>query len=69
LKDAIDRLKPLFTNQSPVENPPEIPEKIQWVEPRLVCEVAFAEWTEGEQLRQTTFLGWREDKNPKEVVI
>jgi bifunctional non-homologous end joining protein LigD len=57
LKDAIDRLRPLFTNQSPVENPPKIPEKIQWVEPQLVCEVTFAEWTEDEELRQTTFLG------------
>jgi bifunctional non-homologous end joining protein LigD len=36
---------------------------------KLVCEVAFAEWTEDEQLRQTTFLGWRDDKSPQEVVI
>jgi bifunctional non-homologous end joining protein LigD len=32
------------------------------------CEVAFAEWTEDGELRQTTFLGWREDKHPKEVI-
>ena len=57
LKEAIDRLKPLFTDKSPVENPPKIPEKIQWVQPRLVCEVAFAEWTLDGELRQTTFLG------------
>jgi bifunctional non-homologous end joining protein LigD len=69
LKDAIDRLKPLFIDRSPVENPPKILEKIQWVKPRLVCEVAFAEWTEDEQLRQTTFLGWRDDKMPEEVVL
>jgi bifunctional non-homologous end joining protein LigD len=69
LKDAIDRLKPLFTDKSPVENPPKITERIQWVQPKLVCEVAFAEWTEDEQLRQTTFLGWRDDKNPEEVVL
>jgi ATP-dependent DNA ligase len=25
-------------------------------------QVAYAEWTEDEQLRQTTFLGWRDDK-------
>jgi len=56
-------------NKSPVENPPKIPEKIQWVQPRLVCEVAYAEWTDDEQLRQTTFLGWRDDKNAKEVVL
>jgi bifunctional non-homologous end joining protein LigD len=69
LADAIDRLRPFFTDKPPVENPPKIPEKIQWVEPKLVCEVAFAEWTEDGELRQTTFLGWRGDKNPKEVVI
>jgi bifunctional non-homologous end joining protein LigD len=69
LVDAIDRLRPFFTNKPSVENPPKIPEKIQWVQPRLVCEVAFAEWTEDEQLRQTTFLGWRDDKNAKEVVL
>ena len=61
------RMKPLFTDKSPFVNPPKIPEKIQWIEPRLVCEVAFAEWTEDEQLRQTTFLGWRDDKSPEEV--
>ena len=69
LKEVIDRLKPLFIDESPVENPPKIPEKIQRVQPRLVCEVAYAEWTEDEQLRQTTFLGWRDDKNAKEVVL
>jgi len=69
LKEAIDRLRPLFTVKSRAESPPKIPEKIQWVQPTLVCEVAYAEWTADEQLRQTTFLGWREDKKAKEVVL
>ena len=69
LKEAIDRLKPLFIDELPVENPPKIAEKIQWVQPMLVCEVAYAEWTGDEQLRQTTFLGWRDDKNAKEVAL
>jgi bifunctional non-homologous end joining protein LigD len=69
LQDAIERLKPLFTNRSPVENPPKIPEKIQWVRPELVCEVAFAEWTQDGELRQTTFLGWRDDKSPEEMIL
>jgi bifunctional non-homologous end joining protein LigD len=69
LKETIELLKPLFIDKSPVENPPKIPEKIQWVQPKLVCEVAFAEWTEDEQMRQTTFLGWKDDKNAKEVVL
>jgi bifunctional non-homologous end joining protein LigD len=42
LKEAIDRLKPFFIDKSPVENPPKIPEKIQWVQPKVVCEVSFA---------------------------
>ena len=62
-------MKPLFTNKSPFENPPKVKEKIQWVEPKLVCEVTFAEMTADEQLRQTTFLGWRDDKDPKTVVL
>jgi ATP-dependent DNA ligase len=33
-------------DKSPVENPPQIPERIQWVRPKLVYEVAYAEWTE-----------------------
>jgi bifunctional non-homologous end joining protein LigD len=69
LADAVQRLKPFLTGKPTVEDPPKIPEKIQWVEPRLVCEVAFAEWTEDGGLRQTTFLGWRDDKSPEKVVI
>jgi bifunctional non-homologous end joining protein LigD len=45
LKEAVERLKPFFTDKSPFENPPKIPEKVQWVKPVFVCEVAFAEWT------------------------
>ena len=46
-----------------------IKEKIQWVEPQLVCEIAYAEWTDDGELRQTTFLRWRNDKRPEEVVL
>ena len=44
---------------------------LSWVplRPELVCEVAFAEWTQDGEPRQTTFLGWRDDKNPEEVVL
>jgi bifunctional non-homologous end joining protein LigD len=68
MQDTLAKFAPLSTNKPTVENPPNIPEKIQWVRPELVCEVAFAEWTEDEQLRQTTFLRWRDDKSPKEIV-
>ncbi|HEV2207907.1 MAG TPA: non-homologous end-joining DNA ligase [Verrucomicrobiae bacterium] len=38
-----------------------------WLEPKLVCQVRFAEWTRDGHLRQPAFLGLREDKNPREV--
>jgi bifunctional non-homologous end joining protein LigD len=39
-----------------------------WLEPSLVCQVRFAEWTRDGHLRQPAFFGLREDKAPEEVV-
>ncbi len=39
-----------------------------WVEPTLVCEVQFKEWTEEGLLRQPVFLRFRDDKTPEECV-
>ena len=39
-----------------------------WVEPVLVAQVKFTEWTNDGQLRQPVFLGLRSDKNPDEIV-
>ncbi|PWU18530.1 MAG: ATP-dependent DNA ligase [Verrucomicrobia bacterium] len=39
-----------------------------WLDPKLVCQVRFAEWTRDNHLRIPSFLGLREDKKPKEVV-
>jgi bifunctional non-homologous end joining protein LigD len=38
-----------------------------WVVPELICEVAFAGWTNDHQMRHPVFLGLREDKHPLEV--
>ncbi|HTI53133.1 MAG TPA: DNA ligase D [Verrucomicrobiae bacterium] len=37
-----------------------------WVEPRLVCEVRFTDWTEDGGLRHPTFLGLRDDRKPED---
>jgi bifunctional non-homologous end joining protein LigD len=47
---------------------PSMMRKMHWVNPVLVCEIKFAEWTRDKKLRAPVFLGLREDKNPTEVV-
>ena len=42
--------------------------RVHWVEPRLVGEVGFSEWTTDGQLRHPRFQGLRDDKAPAEVV-
>jgi len=42
--------------------------KCHWVEPQLVGQVAFSEWTRDDKLRQPAFLGLREDKDAREVI-
>jgi DNA ligase D-like protein (predicted ligase) len=41
---------------------------VHWVQPRLVAEVGFSEWTTDGQLRHPRFQGLRDDKDPTEVV-
>lgn len=61
------RLEPLRTPENPfdVGAPPP---NARFVEPRLVAEVEFHEWTRGGQLRHPSFKGLRDDKDPAEVV-
>jgi bifunctional non-homologous end joining protein LigD len=41
----------------------------RYVSPRLVAQVAYRRWPAGAQLQQASFLGLRDDKDPREVVI
>jgi len=41
---------------------------VHWVQPRLVAEVGFSEWTTDGELRHPRFQGLRDDKDPAEVV-
>ncbi len=60
-------LKPLARADSPFAD--EVREKaVTWVEPALVCEVGFSEWTRDGRLRHPRYLGLREDKPAAEVV-
>ena len=42
--------------------------KCIWVRQELVAVVEFLEWTEGDRLRHSKFVGRREDKRPQDVV-
>ncbi|WP_438483202.1 non-homologous end-joining DNA ligase [Oleiharenicola lentus] len=41
---------------------------VQWLKPKLICQVRFVEWTHDGLLRQPVFLGLRADKPAVEVV-
>jgi bifunctional non-homologous end joining protein LigD len=41
--------------------------KVTWIEPTLVAQIRFAEWTDDGLLRQPAFLGLRKDKKAKDV--
>ena len=60
------RLQSIVRETSPFEVGGPAGRGHHWVEPRLVCEVRFTEWTEDGGLRHPAFLGLREDKRPEE---
>lgn len=42
--------------------------KCVWVKPELVAQIDFLEWTDGDHLRHSKFVGLREDKEARLVV-
>ena len=61
LDDLKTRLSAIETAESPFfEKPREA--RGRWVEPRLVAEISFAEWTRDGKVRHAVFHGLREDK-------
>ena len=68
LRDLAARLATMETPTSPFGKGRVPTRGVHWVEPRLVAQIAFAEWTDDGQLRQPRFQGLRDDKDPRDVV-
>jgi DNA ligase D-like protein (predicted ligase) len=68
LRELADKLAPLERATSPFEPEKGIPRAATWVEPELVAQIAFMEWTSDGRLRHPSFLGLRFDKPAREVV-
>jgi len=60
-------LAPLRRETSPFDPPPRLKDA-QFVEPKLVAEIRFSEWTRAGIVRHPAYLGLRDDKDPTEVV-
>jgi bifunctional non-homologous end joining protein LigD len=63
------QMRELQSNEPPFANPGTIKERgVTWVQPELVAQIGFTEWTRDGRLRHPRFLGLRDDKAAKEVV-
>ncbi|NQX56116.1 DNA ligase D [Pedobacter panaciterrae] len=78
-KEMMAQFRPLITNKSPFSEIPDVNKpsrfrpnppktKVTWLEPELVCEVAFAEVTDDGVFRHPSFQGMRVDKKAKDVI-
>jgi len=70
LRSLHDGLAAIERPRSPFDGGP-LPRSlsgVHWVEPRLVGEVGFSEWTSAGELRHPRFQGLRDDKDAREVV-
>jgi len=68
LLSLFHKFKPLVRKESPFV-PPLRMKNATFLSPELVAQISFTEWTSDGKLRQPVFLGLREDKSPREVVL
>jgi len=67
LRDLMEKFRPLERKTSPFAE--EVREKeVHWLEPKLVAEIGFEEWTNYGKLRQPRYKGLRYDKDPHSVI-
>lgn len=69
MKELEEKFNGIKRESTPFKQEPEAKknEEIIWLEPVLVAEIKFAEWTEENLLRQASFKGLRTDKEPGDI--
>jgi len=64
-------MRPLERSAPPFRVAPKMPRvrksDVVWIEPKLVAEIRFVEWTHDGHLRAPSYVGLRDDKEPDEV--
>ena len=68
IQSLSETMRPLEVAKPPLDVPRSVMRGSHWLEPKLVGEVAFTEFTKEGILRHPSFIALREDKNAKEVV-
>jgi bifunctional non-homologous end joining protein LigD len=68
LRELGEQLRELERDDPPFADVHPVPRGTHWVEPELVAQIAFTEWTRDGRLRHPRFLGLRHDKPAREVV-
>jgi bifunctional non-homologous end joining protein LigD len=66
LRSVWEALQPLARATSPFDAGTPTGRGHHWVEPKLVCDVRFTDWTADGGIRHPTFMGLRTDKRPEE---
>ena len=66
LKQVWDKMQPLKRGTSPFEEKSPTGRGNHWIDPKLVCDVRFSDWTHDGGIRHPTFFGLRTDKRPEE---
>jgi bifunctional non-homologous end joining protein LigD len=68
IQKLLAKMRPLETKKAPTAVPRADARGAHWLRPRLVAEIAYAEFTSEGILRHPSFLGLRGDKPAEEVV-
>ncbi|MGI5816538.1 MAG: DNA ligase D [Armatimonadota bacterium] len=68
LRGIHTQLREITRDDPPFAEGEELPDDAHYVEPALVAEVGFTEWTDAGTLRHPRFLGLRDELDPTEVI-